>query len=97
MRITITYLILNIVARYGAIPLFITSTIVSLLALRYISITPILPDLGTMLAVGVLVCSFASALAASPATWRSGNRLFRSSGQHCRGCHPFPAHLPSRC
>lgn len=75
MRLTLTYLILNVVTRYGAIPLFVTSTIVSLLALRYISFTPILPDLRTMLAVGVLVCSFASALAASPAAWLSGIRL----------------------
>jgi dienelactone hydrolase len=75
MRITLTYLILNILARYGAIPLFATLTIVFLLALHHIAILPVFPDLATILAVGVLLCSVASALAAAPAAWRSGIRL----------------------
>jgi dienelactone hydrolase len=75
MRIRLTYLIFNILTRYGVIPLFAVLTIVFLIALRYISTGPLFPDLATMLAVGFFLCSAASALAAAPAAWRSGIRL----------------------
>jgi len=77
MRITLTYVILEIVRRYGAIPLFIVLVIASVLALRFLSKVPGRSHHDTLLGFGVFLCSVALAFALAPAAWNSGVHLFQ--------------------
>src|SRR6185436_20434943 len=77
MRITLTYVILEIVRRYGAIPLFIVIVIASVLALRFLSKVPGRSHHDTLLGFGVFLCSVALAFALAPAAWNSGVHLFQ--------------------
>lgn len=90
MRITLTYVILEIVRRYGAIPLFILLVIASVLAFRFISRVPGRSYLESPLGFGIFLCSVALAFAFAPAAWNSGVLAF----QVVRGALSIPPSVP---
>src|SRR5690348_10083385 len=77
MRITLTYVILEIVRRYGAIPLFIVFVIAAVLAFRFISRVPGRSYLESPLGFGVFLGSVALAFAFAPAAWNGGVLMFQ--------------------
>jgi len=78
MRIAFNDLLLELLKRYSAIPLFLALAIVILLAVRSLSKDFTRPHLTTALAVGLLLCVVAGAFAVAPAAWRSGIRFFQA-------------------
>jgi dienelactone hydrolase len=77
MRITLTYVILELLKRYGAIPIFIALVIASVLALTFISKVPGRSHAHMILGLGIFLCSTALAFGVASAAWSSGIQILQ--------------------
>lgn len=89
MRVTLTYVILEILKRYGAIPIFIALVVASLLALSSLAREPGRSHARMILGLGLFLCSTALAVGVAPAAWSGGIHLL----QVFRGALSIPARV----